>query len=327
MARHASTNSFRQQRGFSLIELMIALVIGLLITAAVTALLINSSRTHSELTATSRQVENGRYAMQLLNDEIRHAGYYGRLFTVNSPGGSVPDPCPDNVDAAQLLDALPLHIQAHDSAASVSCLDAANHIEGTPILVLRRVDSAATASPDAGTFYLQAQPTQSVLDDDPENFTLTEQHDDTALAPIRRYHVDIYHLAPCANLDSIASCDDDTAVTLPTLTRLRLGAGGNWSHEPLVSGIEELRYQFGIDEDGDGIPNTDLAMPTATDDWFNTVTVKIHLLARAIEPSHAYTDNKVYALGDTTLPAFNDEYRRRVFANTVRIINPASRRE
>ena len=48
-----------RQSGFTLIELMVALAIGLLIVAALIALLLNLSRNNNELSKTNRMIENG----------------------------------------------------------------------------------------------------------------------------------------------------------------------------------------------------------------------------------------------------------------------------
>lgn len=69
--------SFRiaSQRGFSIIELMVAIVISMLLTAAV-ALLYTSSRASSRnQDDLSRVVESGRSAMYILTRSVRQGGY------------------------------------------------------------------------------------------------------------------------------------------------------------------------------------------------------------------------------------------------------------
>jgi prepilin-type N-terminal cleavage/methylation domain-containing protein len=65
-----------RQRGFSLIEMMIALTIGLLLLIGLSSLFMQQSASRNELEKSSRQIENGRYAMQILQDNIEHAGFY-----------------------------------------------------------------------------------------------------------------------------------------------------------------------------------------------------------------------------------------------------------
>lgn len=61
----------RQQRGVSLIELMIALILGLLVTAAAIGMFLSNSRTHSATQSLSRIQENARIAFELMARDIR----------------------------------------------------------------------------------------------------------------------------------------------------------------------------------------------------------------------------------------------------------------
>ncbi len=67
----------KAQRGVTLIELMIATVLGMIMMMALTALFINIARTNSEMAKTNAQIENGRFAIQLLGSDIVHAGFWG----------------------------------------------------------------------------------------------------------------------------------------------------------------------------------------------------------------------------------------------------------
>lgn len=64
------------QAGFSLIELMVASAVGLMIMAAILTLYLNVTRANDEMAKTNMMVENGRFAMQLLQDDIAHAGFW-----------------------------------------------------------------------------------------------------------------------------------------------------------------------------------------------------------------------------------------------------------
>jgi type IV pilus assembly protein PilW len=64
-------------RGVTLVELMIALVIGLILTAGATQIFLGSKETYRTSEALSRVQENGRMALQLLAREIRQADYFG----------------------------------------------------------------------------------------------------------------------------------------------------------------------------------------------------------------------------------------------------------
>ena len=65
----------RQQQGFSIIELMLAFVIGLIIAGSALQLMISNSRSArvNEYIATAQ--ENGRHSLYIMSRELRRAGY------------------------------------------------------------------------------------------------------------------------------------------------------------------------------------------------------------------------------------------------------------
>jgi type IV pilus assembly protein PilW len=342
--------------GFSLVELMVATAVGLLLLAGVGTMVVNTSATHRELNEAGRQTESGRYAMQLLNDEVHHAGYFGDFFDIPTPPGALPDPCataPANLD-----DGLALPIHGYDAPAVPpaplsACLSDANHVAGTDILVLRRTSTAVTAlaSLESNEVYMQATSDDAIIALGPEPtpaapavFTLTQQQGGITIpAELRKYRVDIYYISPC-NVPVVAggSCDAsaDGGAPVPTLKRLSLMRNPDTGNVamlsvPLATGIENMQIDYGLDSDDDGIPNVyttcpsvTVACPGDTSAWADVVAVEARLLARNTTPSAGYTDAKSYNMGLTGnfTPASNN-FKRHVFASQIRAINPASRRE
>jgi type IV pilus assembly protein PilW len=66
----------RRQSGVSLIELMVSVTLGLLILSGVLIVFVNASAARNEVERTSRQIENGRYASELLSEDLRLAGFF-----------------------------------------------------------------------------------------------------------------------------------------------------------------------------------------------------------------------------------------------------------
>lgn len=64
----------RGHRGFSLIELMIALVLGLLVAGAAIGMFISNARTYDTTESLSRVQENARMAFELMARDIRESG-------------------------------------------------------------------------------------------------------------------------------------------------------------------------------------------------------------------------------------------------------------
>ncbi len=61
----------RAQRGFSLIELMVALILGLLVTAAAIGMFMSNSRTHNATQSLGRIQENARLAFEVMSRDMR----------------------------------------------------------------------------------------------------------------------------------------------------------------------------------------------------------------------------------------------------------------
>ncbi len=171
--------------GFSLIELMLAMTIGLLILAGLTTVFVNSSQSYAELRKTSEQIENGRYAIEYLAQDIRHAGFYGEFSALPDAPATLPDPCtaptPGVVSSTQNTD-LAYPVQGYPAAsfitsasvptncATSALIAAANLMAGSDILVVRRADSSAlpvtattSASAVANAVYIQTAPNDAQI--------------------------------------------------------------------------------------------------------------------------------------------------------------------
>jgi type IV pilus assembly protein PilW len=66
-----------RSNGYSLIELLLALGLGLVITAGIVQLFVGNDRTQSVLVGQSRLQENARYAFDFIGRSVRAAGYFG----------------------------------------------------------------------------------------------------------------------------------------------------------------------------------------------------------------------------------------------------------
>ena len=66
-----------RQRGLTLVELMVSLTLGLLITLAIGYLYTNSRQSYRLNDNVARMQENGRHAMEVISRDVRMAGYWG----------------------------------------------------------------------------------------------------------------------------------------------------------------------------------------------------------------------------------------------------------
>ena len=67
----------RSTAGFSLIELMLALSLGVVVTAGIVQLFVGNSQTYNLLNGQARMQENARFALDFLSRSVRAAGYLG----------------------------------------------------------------------------------------------------------------------------------------------------------------------------------------------------------------------------------------------------------
>ena len=143
--REMRMTSLRQARGFSLIELMIGVALGLVVLAALTTFFVSSSSTRNEIERTSRQIENGRYAIEALRSELSLAGFYAELLTTGTTWTST-DPCLSATATDMGLSLTPLNTPLPVFGYSVgipkpSCVT--NRVPQTDVLVIRRFHTQA----------------------------------------------------------------------------------------------------------------------------------------------------------------------------------------
>lgn len=339
------------QRGLSLIELMISITIGLLILSAMTTLFVNQSKTRTELDKSNRMIDNGRYALEVLSESLRLAGFYGEMDPSSlALPGALPDPCSTN--AVSMAGALRLHVQGYDAAdANEDVVPPPTCTLGTvktgsDILVLRRASTATpllqATAPNDGTTYLQVSSCQydatpfgigaapaaltlgqrNITTPAPLNNCVSPGGVATIAAPfagLRPFKVETYFVSP----------DNNAGDGIPTLKRRELSSAGGataFVTTPLVEGIEYLQVEYGIDDpaadtDGDGTPGADgIADSYSTcsactiGDWSNVVAVKLYLVTRNIEPTVGHNDsNKTYSLGQAGnyIPSGSDTQYKR----------------
>lgn len=176
----------RPARGFTIIELLVALGIGSLIATAMLMLFARTLEANREQFKAAQQLENGRYALDLLFNDLRHAGYFGEYASLTAAPGSLPDPCAVPAEGAVVSgsansDHFAFHLQGYPAAsltasatipaACASWIDSASLRPGSDIVVVRRVNTiplvadppatdttgtATTATVTANEVYVQA---------------------------------------------------------------------------------------------------------------------------------------------------------------------------
>jgi type IV pilus assembly protein PilW len=309
----------RHAAGLSLVELMVAMVIGFLILAAMLSAYSSGSSTTA---ANARFVEmqtNGRYAIDFMRREIQHAGFLGITYSGLSSDASAAATdalCGGSIAVTNIAQ----RIWGANDAKSLSCIDDADYARGD-VLVLRRM--ALTQIPTAGCPVTGA--TNQTLSST-KAYVRTQFKQATAfvgatapwttgdLCEDYALEVDIYYVSPYTNVAGDG---------VPALKRLTLGAGPAFTSQVVATGIENMQIQYGVVGAGSVIFLD--ANAVAATDWPNVVSVRLWLLARSSDPQYeGYKDTSSYAIGDLgtgSVAAYtvNDNYVRQIFPLTVQL--------
>lgn len=304
----------RQQLGFSMVELLIAVALGIVLSWAILDVTLNSSRTARELELTSEMVENGRYLTKLLGSELQLAGFYGRLENyIDDTVTAQPDPC-SGLSSTNLRNGMNYPLFGLDGvAAGTTTCNGDVLLTGSDALLIRRADTTSvnsTAGLVAARHYLQETITAAVLDlgINSSSFNLLEK-DGTTVAAIREYHQDIYFVGS----DNV-------------FNRLSL-INGAYTVEPLVEGIDDFQLVYGIDRSGDGVANAAFVeLPASASEWENVVSVKIFLLLSSTSNAPGLADGKTYSYADRVGITFSDSKKRRLFSGVARLTNVSIKR-
>jgi type IV pilus assembly protein PilW len=309
-------------RGFSLIEMMISITIGLMIIAALVGVVASNSRSSKANDRTSELQSNGRYALDFLKFELLHAGFRGYTWAPpNTPTiTGINHECLDGGAANSFVTNIRQGIWgANDSNPySTSCMSSTNPTYTHPylrgdVLVIRRLAGTATstASLVSNSLYFRSSYSAGQV------FQGINEPPAINIAPVADFALleDVYYIGT-----------DDNDPTVPALRRVSL-QGNNMVDEMVVSGVEHMELQYGIAAtdlttkyyDANGVTGASTSdIPTS---WENVNSVQIWLLVRNSKAEPAYTNTNTYTMGDVNYGPVNDNFRRQLFTTAVQLRN------
>ncbi len=319
-------NSRKRQSGFSIVELMIAMLLSMTLAGAIIAVFVNNSYSFNQDENVGRMQDDARHALRELAFDLSMAGHYADL---HIPGAVAYDgdlaigtdcgPAGDVNWMYQTTEAgtgNSLSVMAIDNAtnadvaAAHSCFTAGELLEGTDVVAIKRVAGAEANVLSANGAYLRTNGTVGVMFSGavPTNppVAVAAPRADWAFRP------SIYYIRQFANAPGDG---------IPTLCRKALsGAGPSMTTECIATGIENLQIEYGIDTTGNGQPNTYLTNPTLTQ-MQGVVAARIFIIGRTTEIDTRYTNTKTYSISNAPDLVPNDTFHRRVFSTSVSIQN------
>ena len=321
--------------GITLVELLVALVLGVFLTMGVATVFLQNKSSYTQDDELARMQENARYAMRLISRELALAGligYYRLESDTISGTPTITNDCGTNwaVD-------LPSPIEFENNVSTTpfsSCIDAADILTGTDVLVIRRSADDFTVedgepNTDAGlttaaiNAIASSEPNRIYLKKDGLNYSFITGSSVTTADTTSGSGVDLWEYF--AKVFYIRPYSDSAGDNIPTLCVESLNSASSMTSSCYVEGVENLQFEFGIDTDADGVPNQFKPNPTAAE-LADAIAVKVYLLIRSIDPISGYENNKTYTLGNTLSTPFQpaettNGYFRRVYSTTVMLRN------
>jgi len=349
-----------RQSGFTLIEIMISMLLGLIMMIGVVSLMIGNKRSFQEQTETSRIQENARFAIQVLAEDIRMASYVGCHDDVTIVSNNL------TVDSKNLA-------TVAQTTADDYLLSMVNPIEGMDSAAAVNWDASASTSDDgtgsnvianimAGTDAI------TVRYFSPAGIAITA---DNSTSPMT---VDSVTGMSVNMMAAIADCGNADVFRISAVNagglQLSYAAGGDPGNtdatlsdtyeagETDVMLFRAVRYFISADTDGNGLPNTTaqiteylyvtqelltgienmqilygngtsfLVANDAGLNWDNVTSVKIALLLRSenevgsdIDTRDIGTGANDYSMLGATVALDDLRVRRRVFNTTIEIRN------
>ncbi len=322
--------------GFSLVELMVAITISLVLLTGLIQVFLSSKRSYQIQDSIARMQENGRYALEVLNKDLRLAGYLGgnadttTIGAANTPNGVTPITdnglCGSAVDTqwGRMLNRGVFGINEGIDGYN-GCITAADSTPNNTEYLNGDILTVRYAQPlelndgenvDRGGFYLVSSPMGSALSLLNRNDTITTGGILDNPKTYNRVEAFAYYVG-----HQDTDCNGNATRT-PALHRVFIEPDGTPRTEELVRGVENLQVQYGEDSDGDGTLDQYRNADDVTN-WQSIQTIRLWLLVRDECPSPSYTNNNVYVMGDFTFdPSGAEEnFRRHLYTSTITLRN------
>ncbi len=307
-----------RQRGYSLVGIMIAMALGLFVLTGMFQLFVTNKASFRLQIDQSQLHERGRFVIDQLTQDLKRAGYYGGNAEVSMISGSLPqieveETCEANSNrwGRMLRQALYGIDGSAGSArlAAYACLP--DFINTDSDVIVTRY-----ASPWQVTRYERSRPYLRTALFEGRMFLGSDEADaaNRLADPVQSTRELVAHAYFIGETPEECEGND-----VPGLFQIALDENGQPQARLFAPGVERLRFQYGLDLDGDG--NVDRYTRAAdVADWARVVSVELWLLVRSQCPDPLHTDDRTYVLGSETFQP-QDHYRRQFFVSTISLRN------
>ncbi len=325
--RQACAPAGSRERGLTMMELLVTVVILSLLMAGLSQLVVTNSQNANATGALARIADSGRAAIQLLSADIRRAGYLGGnidlLDAADMISGTREIPAyaincvADTGDWALMLNQPIVGVNAPDDSSAIAydCVadadeDGIEWLRGD-VLTVRYAPTPDIEVADMlpNRPYLRATLIDGRLFLGSEvNDTANEVNDDSA----RDYNL-------TAHTYFVGATDRTCGgIVIPALFRKTIGDDGLPETQELLAGVENLQLRYLVDNryyDADEVPLS------ASGEWPRVAAVEITVLVRSECPETGFDINRTFALADASYTPADLAFRRQVFTTTTQLRN------
>lgn len=337
-----------KQKGFSLIELMVAITISLLLMAGVVQMFLSSKTVFTTQQGLSRLQETGRLAVEFMARDVRQAGFFGPAYatswnmvsTLNDKNQFGNDYSPETAMRIFGGDPLPAGLELNPQPNSGTQVIAVYTASDVSVPVVQQNDSdnlyvelttpAGQECPSGicqGDILVAADFEKmwifQVTDVSESGTTVTLAHE-TGSDPGNQVTEwggnpdyptqDIHPGAEVFRLKTSVFYIADGPQNTPTLYQ----KDGDEPPFPLLAGVENIAYSVGVDTDADRVANNYVA-PGDVTNWANAVSVQLEALVMTPD-DNATNEKQTYTFAGEEVTA-DDNRIRKVFTTTVAIRN------
>ena len=325
-----------RQLGVSLIELMVAMVIGLFLILGAVTVFSQSRSTYRTAESVARLQEIGRLAMDVVETDVRMANFWGMGnradYIVNRvPLGQAPSADFDATQQANVAVCgataasnyfvlnLDEYLDGSNNSYALTCA-ANNYRAGTDTLWIRRANGTQPAALNSNRIYVQTSRIRGTLFvpacTDPTDPACVPADYLPPTSQSRELEAHVYYV----------SSRSTNRADVPSLRRKRFanangGVADAFIDEEIVPGVEDLQVRLGVDTNGD--TNIDQYVnPGAVPANGVVVSATIWLRVRAEEREIGFVDDTAYQYADMGAAVTpNDDYRRILISKTIHIRN------
>lgn len=332
------------QAGFTIIELMIGIALGFIVSIMVVGVYLNSRKAKIDTDALSAMQENTRFAMNQLSKDIRMAGFFGgadRLAITNSDGVTAMTLTPvchaigmgfapyENQNYNQVIS---VHPYASGTASLPPCLVGRDVVIGSDILFVRYAIPTELANVENDKTYIVSGIEQAMHYTGSEIITDSKLTEPKLTAPggkipdgkLFEYRYYVYFVSMRHSQER------------PSLRRLSL-EGNIWFEEVIAEDIEDIHFVVGV-AGSEGQIQRYYKNVADVPDWTKVVAVNFFVRSQIRRHDLKFQDKRTYTYGNRNFTPLTENisfvgsandnisrsysrYQRRLNETTVTIYN------